>query len=161
MFNIKDDKIGIVSSSLIFYSLPGSVLATFLSGYLFDVVGRKCTLFTAFFLSSLLLAAVPWTSPSVYPWLLVVKILLGICTSATLSNPLIADYIHKSALGKAASLSAIGYVIGEVVSMGALFTATRNMNPYWAFATAAAVSMVFTFLFLCIVKEPKLRKKNK
>jgi MFS family permease len=161
MFNIADDKIGIVSSSLIFYSLPGCVIATFFSGYLFDIFGRKITLFVSFLGASLLLAAVPWTSPNVYPWLLVIKIFIGILTSGTLSNPLIADYIHKTALGKAASLGALGFVSGEVLSMGVLFTLTKDMNPYWAFATAAGVSLVVTFMFLCIVKEPKLRNKNK
>ena len=160
-FNVADDKIGIVSSSLIFYSLPGSVIATFFSGYLFDVLGRKVTLFGCFLIASLLLFAVPWTSPDVYPWLLLVRILIGIFSSGTLSNPLVVDYIHVTALGKAASLVAVGYVLGEVISMGALFTATKNMNPYWAFATAAACSLFLACFFLFIVKEPRLRKDKK
>ena len=42
--------------------------------------------------------------------------------------------------------------------MGALFTATKNMNPYWAFAVAGCVSLAMSSLFLCMVKEPRLRK---
>jgi len=50
-----------------------------------------------------------------------------------LSNPLVADYIHKKSIGIAASVVAVGFVIGEVLSMGVLFTLTQNMNRYNAF----------------------------
>lgn len=159
-FDIPDTKIGLVSSSLIFYSIPGALLATFMAGYLFDIVGRRFTLFISFILSAALLFAVPYTAPNVYPWLLVVRIAIGITTSAPLSNPLVADYIHKNAVGKAASMVAVGFVIGEVLSMGVLFTLTANMTPYNAFLTAAGVTAVLACMFLCLVKEPRLRKKR-
>lgn len=102
----------------------------------------------------------PYTAPNVYPWLLIVRILIGITTAAPLSNPLVADYIHKNAIGKAASFVAIGFVIGEVLSMGVLFTLTTNMNPYNAFLTAGGVTGFLSCFFLCLVKEPRLRKKR-
>ena len=42
------EKIGLVSSSLIFYSMPGALLATLLSGVAFDVIGRRITLVVSF-----------------------------------------------------------------------------------------------------------------
>jgi len=45
----------------------------------------------------------------------------------------VADYIHKKSIGIAASVVAVGFVIGEVLSMGVLFTLTQNMNRYNAF----------------------------
>ena len=159
-FDIPNNKIGLVSSSLIFYSLPGALLATFFAGYLFDIVGRRFTLLISFLISAGLLFSVPYTAPNVYPWLLVVRILIGITTAAPLSNPLVADYIHKHAIGKAASMVAVGFVIGEVLSMGVLFTLTASMNPYNAFLTAACVVGLLSLPFLCLVKEPRLRKKR-
>ena len=72
-------------------------------------------------------------------------------------NPLLADYIHKDAIGKAATLIGLGLVIGEVLSMGVLFNVTKSMNAYSAFLTVAIVGTICSTLFLCIVKEPKLR----
>jgi len=92
-FNIATDKIGYVSGVLIFASLPGAILGTFLIGFVFDILGRKLTLFFSFFVGSLLLAAIPWTAPKVYEGLLIVRIVIQLCFCAPVSNPLIADYI--------------------------------------------------------------------
>ena len=112
-------------------------------------------------MASVCLGCVPYTHPNVYPWLLLVRIAIGMCTAAPLANPLVADYIHKEAIGKGATFQAIGFILGEVVSMGVLFTATEKMNPYMSFLTAALTAGTLTFTFLCLVKEPKLRGPKK
>ena len=94
-FNVPPDKIGYVSGVLIFASLPGAIIGTFFIGFVFDILGRKWTLFTSFFVGSLLLAAIPWTSPKVYEGLLVVRVAIQLCFCAPVSHPLIADYIHR------------------------------------------------------------------
>ena len=76
-----------------FWSLPGAIVGTFFVGFIFDILGRRLTLFVSFFLGGALLAAVPWTSPKVLPWLMSVRILIQLCFCAPLSNPLAADYI--------------------------------------------------------------------
>ena len=75
-FNVPTDKIGYVSGVLIFASLPGAILGTFFIGFVFDILGRKLTLFLSFFVGSILLAAIPWTSPKVYEGLLVVRVVI-------------------------------------------------------------------------------------
>lgn len=47
--------------------------------------------------------------------------------SAPAANPLPADYVHKDSIGKAAVLTGMGMIIGEVLSMGVLFPITMNM----------------------------------
>jgi len=54
-------------------------------------------------------------------------------------------------------MQGLGIVIGEVISMGGLFRLTANFKPWLAFATCGGVGLVFSFLFLIMVKEPKLR----
>ena len=76
------------------------------------------------------------------------------------SSPLLADYIHKDALGKASALIGIGFVLGEVMSMGILFKVTSSMSHNNAFLTVALVSLAFACVFLVIVKEPQLREKD-
>jgi len=75
-FNVPRDRIGYVSASLVFWSLPMAIIGTFFIGYSFDILGRRATLFISFFWGSVLLAAVPWTAPKVLPWLMLVRILI-------------------------------------------------------------------------------------
>jgi MFS family permease len=63
-----------VSGLLIFVSLPGAIIGTFFVGYVYDIVGRRLTLFFSFFIGSLLIGIVPLTSPYVVPWLLIVRV---------------------------------------------------------------------------------------
>lgn len=56
---------------------------------------------------------------------------------------------------------AIGIVLGEVLSMGILFRLTANFAPWLAFATCGSVGLFFSFFFLFMVKEPKLRNNSK
>ena len=159
-FNVDEDRLGWVSSTLVLVGFPGAIVGTLSAGYLFDVVGRRLTLFAAFAMGSLLVAAIPHTAPDVVPWLLIVRILIMFSFSAPASNPLLADYVHKDAIGKAAALVGLGFVIGEVLSMGILFNVTSSLDAGWAFLTVAGVGLGFSSAFLCLVKEPQLRQKS-
>ena len=65
---------------------------TFMSSYIFEILGRKLTIFISFFLTGIVLAVFPYTAPN-YNLLIVVRITIGITMSALLAHPLIADYI--------------------------------------------------------------------
>ena len=156
-FNVSEDKIGRTTSLLVMSGLPGAAIGTFTAGYLFDIMGRRLTLFLSFFISACFVLAIPYTSPSVFPLLLIVRILFQMVLSMSSANPLPADYVHKEALGKAAAFIGLGFVIGEVLSMGVLFNVTKNMTAYNAFMTASITGACFALLFLFLVKEPKLR----
>jgi MFS family permease len=160
-FGIAPDKIGYVSGVLIFASLPGAIIGTFFVGFVFDILGRKITLFVSFFIGSILLAVIPWTAPKLYEGLLVVRVLIQLCFCAPVSNPLPADYIHREAIGMGTSMQGIGLVIGEVISMGVLFRLTVDMDPVYGFAIAGGLGLFFSFCFLFIVKEPQLRSSLK
>ena len=133
---------------------------TFCAGYLFDIIGRKLTLFLAFFLGAGLLFCIPYTAPSVFPGLTFVRIGITIFFAAPAWNALLADYVHKDAIGKAATVVGLGFVIGEVLSMGILFNVTKPFRAETAFLIVAAIGACCSTLFLCLIKEPKLRKSN-
>ena len=133
------------------------MVATFAAGYIFDIVGRRLTLFFSFLLGSISLLFMPYMAPNVFPQLLLLRCAISTCFAAPASNPLMADYIQPEALGKASALLGVGYIIGEVLSMGVLFQVTAGMSHYNAFLTTAIVGAVFSCFFLCLVKEPKLR----
>ena len=80
-FDIEDDDLGTASSNLLFYSLPGATVATILAGYTYDIMGRRLTLFTGFFMASAMIAVVPFTSPK-YGWLVFVRCVYAIFLAA-------------------------------------------------------------------------------
>ena len=160
MFDVPKDKLGIISSQLSLWGFPFAIAGTLTSGYIYDIFGRRLTLFTAFAVGSILVLFVPYTSPHVFPWLFIIRIGYQICMTAPASSPLIADYIHKDAIGKAASIIGIGYIVGEVLSMGVLFNVTAGMSYKAGFMTVAIVGLFFSCCLLFMIREPLLRKKD-
>ena len=161
MFNVPEEHIGVVASELSLWGFPFAIVGVFVSGYIFDIAGRRWTLFVSFSLGSFFVFLIPYTAPHVFPSLFTVRILFQICLTAPVSSPLLADYIHKDSLGKASALIGMGFVVGEVLSMGILFKITANMSHKAAFLTAGIVGVAVASMFLGIVKEPLLRKKGK
>ena len=158
MFNVPEKKIGVVASQLSLWGYPFAMAGTFTSGYVYDIVGRRLTLFLSFSIGAALIFFIPYTAPHVFPWLFAIRILFQICMTAPACCPLVADYIHKDSIGKAASLIGVGYVVGEVLSMGVLFKVTAEMSHKTAFLTVAIVGITASVVLLFLVKEPRLRE---
>lgn len=137
------------------------MIATFFVGYIFDILGRKLTLFFAFALTSIMMFFIPRMSPVVFPNLLLLRTGIAITIVPPVSNPLIGDYLMKESIGKGAALMGIGFILGEIFSMGVLFNVTKHMSPDMAFMTVSIIGGCIAILFLFIVKEPQLRSKEK
>lgn len=157
MFNVPSERIGQVSSDLTIYSLPFSMVSTFFVSYIFEIFGRKITLFMTFFLTSIIYFFVPYTAPSLN-LLIVLRILIGVTMSAALSHPLIPDYVKASSRGKAVAFAGLGLVIGEVFSIGVLFTLTKSLNFYDAFAIASFLIFLWSIYLLLQIKDPNIEK---
>lgn len=155
MFAMPPEIIGVATSDLTIYSLPFSMVTTFMVSYAYELIGRKWTIFWSFFLTSLVFYAIPYTAPN-YNYLIIARCVIGVTMAAPVSNPLIADYIKRSSRGKAVALNGIGFVFGEVMSMGVLFNLTKTMSYYKAFALTAGIIFFFSFFFLITVRDPRL-----
>lgn len=160
-FNYDSEDQGRVAGMLISYSMPPAMISTFLVGFLYDIIGRRLTLYLAFASSSVLIYFIPHTAPVIFPNLLVLRMAIAVCLVAPIASPLIADYLPKESIGKGAALVGVGFIIGEILSMGVLFNITKNMTPNNAFMTVAIIGNVIAFVFLFIVREPLLRKREK
>lgn len=137
------------------------MIGTFFVGYVYDIIGRRLTLFMSFVISSVLLYFIPHTAPVVFPNLLLLRMAIAASLVAPIASPLIGDYLPKESIGKGAALVGVGFIIGEILSMGVLFNITKEMTPNEAFLTVAIIGVVVAFLFLFIVREPLLRKREK
>ena len=125
------------------------------------MIGRRLTLYFAFASSSVLIYFIPHMAPVIFPNLLLLRMAISLCLVAPIASPLIADYLPKESIGKGAALSGVGFILGEILSMGVLFNITKKMTPQDAFMTVAIIGNTLAFIFLFIVREPLLRKREK
>ena len=79
---------------------------------------------------------------------------------APMCTPMIADYFKKSSIGKAHVIGYIGFVIGEVTAVGVLFRVTEQMNPQDSFFIIGIMTIILSSAFLCMIREPKIRKSK-
>ena len=137
------------------------MVATFFVGYVYDIVGRRWTLYLSFMISSTLMFFIPHMAPVVLPNLLLLRMAIAVFLVPPIASPLVADYLQKDAIGKGAALIGIGFIIGEILSMGVLFNITKNMTPNSAFLTVAIIGNVLALVFLFVIREPLLRSREK
>lgn len=139
---------------------PGAIVGSIFAGYIFDIFGRKGTIIVSLVVCSVLVAAVPWTSPNVWPWLAVVKTAIQLMICVHVTNPLAADYIEGDALGRGHALAGVGVVVGEVLCLGVLFRLTATLTPKASFACAGFSGILFTAIIFFMIKEPDLKVKK-
>ena len=140
---------------LTIYSLPGTIVTVIFAGYIYELFGRKITIFLSFFTTALVYLYIPYTAPD-FNKLMITRIILGVTMAAPTAHPLIPDYIKSNSRGKAIALNGVGVVLGEVFSMGILFNLTKNMKFEDAFKVASGLLFAFSFFFLFSVKDPKI-----
>jgi len=75
------------------WSYPCGAAGTLFFGYIFDILGRRMTIFFTVCLSSVILFFVTSTAPEIYPWLFIMRLGFQFMLAAPMSNPLPADYV--------------------------------------------------------------------
>jgi MFS family permease len=73
-FNVPASKIGYTAGLLNFVGYPGAIIGSIFVGYAFDIFGRRFTLAASLYACSILIAIVPFTSPNIFPWLVVIRV---------------------------------------------------------------------------------------
>ena len=73
-----------------------------ITGFCYDLVGRKVILILATLLGSLSMAIMPYCG-SVWPWLVVARMIASIAGVAIIANPLLVDYVSEKSKGLASA----------------------------------------------------------
>jgi MFS family permease len=128
---------------------------TFFVSYLFELWGRKKTMFFSYAFTAGVYFLLPYSAPNL-SMLIFLRCMIGVTMSAPLAHPLIADYVKRSSRGKAVALAGIGLVCGEVLSMGVLFNFTKQMNYFDAFSIASLLILTFAIFFSITIVEPNI-----
>ena len=102
-FGIDHANIGVANSKVLFSAYITSMLCTPITGYFFDLFGRRGPLLIALMISILFTFWMPNTAPNLY-LLTFVRTIVGVCNTLLAGSPLIADYIKNESRGSAVAL---------------------------------------------------------
>ena len=69
-------------------------------GVIFDTVGRKIPTVLGFVTAALAILGTPWFTV-VYPWFLLMRVMISVGIIPGLNTPLLPDYVDKKSLGLA------------------------------------------------------------
>ena len=120
-FNIKESDIPKLSADIVFYSQPFTLVFDIIIGYMHDKLGRRVTWFISTIVWVLAFVLLPFMK-SVYPGLLIIRILLNFSLKGPITAPLSADYIVSSTRGKAVAFTGLGAGVGAIFGVFWLFT---------------------------------------
>ena len=156
-FAIDSSNIGTVNSTLIFNAMAFTIPVGLVSGYCYDLFGRKSLIIFNLFVMCFLCYVTPYTSPNLM--LLQITYVLVRATLIFVScNPLCADYVDKGSLGKASALQNMGALVGDVFAMGFLMTITANMSHESAFLVTCLIGAALTMPLFFMISEPTIKQ---
>lgn len=130
------------------------MIGTILIGYIYDIFGRKVTIVSTILLGALTIFLVPLASPHVYPWLVILRIMISLSYLAPNCQPLINDYVKKESRGRASSFEQFGMIFGQLFTFLVVIELVKGMSQQTAFTTVSLMILGLGLVFLVIVKEP-------
>ena len=101
-----------------------------MSGFVFDILGRKWTLVLCQIIGAVITFLFPVCSPSIIAFT-VLRVLFQCIFVPIIGNPLVIDYVVVQARGKATAMQNQGALAGNLLSVAALFTLTSKMKNYY------------------------------
>ena len=126
---------------------------TFFVSYIYELFGRRKTLFVSLVLTAIVVAAIPYTAPNL-DHLMYARCIFAITLTAPIVAPLVPDYIVRAHRGRAVALGGIGLAFGEVFAMGVLFNLTKAMTYREAFGVVGAFILLIAIFLWFSVKDP-------
>jgi len=133
-----------------------SISAMLMSGFVFDILGRKWTLILCQIFGACITILFPLVAPSKIGFI-VLRIIFQCIFVPIIGNPLVIDYVIVQGRGKATAMQNQGALAGNLLSVAALFTLTKNMkNYYFSFGIMAGIQLMAASILYCGVKEPDI-----
>lgn len=154
-YAVSQDNLGTINSDLIFYSQLGQIVITLFVGQIFDTFGRRNTMVITLFFSAILVFLQPIAAPSVFPWLVIIRIGIAICLNGPFSSPLVSDYVKKDSRGAAVSLQTLGYITGDLVAALVLFNFTKTLDYTISFGITSITLIILSFCLFFMITEPR------
>ena len=134
------------------------------SGFIFDIFGRKYTIFLSFVFVGLSLMLYPLGAPKENLFIFA-GCVMNFFKAPLLNNPIVNDYVCKESRGTAFSFGFMGWNLANLISYMILYEYTKDLDPMPQWAIPSGIMVLFGLTCLCLLNEPILlnserRKKN-
>ncbi|CDW84532.1 mfs transporter [Stylonychia lemnae] len=159
-FNVPINQLGTVTSDMMFYMQLSSIILSLFIGYIFDMFGRKIPIFISILVCGFLMACIPQTAPTVYPTLILVRILIGLLMIAPNCHPLVSDYVSKPFRGRVTGYQSYGQIFGEFFTYAVLFNIQME-NFKISYLVVGLFISCLSIPALVMIKEHRRTKTEK
>ena len=120
------------------------------SGYIYDIFGRRWTIFWATFLGGLSLNIIPRGAPN--EWMFIAGTsLFNLLICPLQASPLIIDYVAKESIGTAISFGMIGLSLGVICTLLVVFEFTKDLDPLYSWGVMSALLIISAFVNLAMI----------
>jgi MFS family permease len=114
------------SSYATFISIP----TIFMAGIFFEMIGRRNTITTCFIMQGICCIIFVAGSPSTLIFSLT-RIVFQCFLMPIIVHPLVNDYVQVQYRGRATALQQQGQILGNLLSVAAIFTLTDSFDSQW------------------------------
>ena len=139
-----------VLTDLTFWAEIWAIPMVPITGFLHDFFGRRIMFISGAAICTIMLAVYPLCK-EVYPWLLVVRLILEQGIIQLLTNPLAGDYVINEKKGLASAYAGISSGLGAIIAAVALFKLGKDDDwgaPFYFSAAMSAVGCIYMALTL-------------
>ena len=136
------------------YSQIIAIPVVLVIGFLYDMIGRRVTTVATFLLGAISTIMIPLVSPSILGYDLA-RIIFCQTLVIVLSNPFINDYVTVQSRGIATGFQTIGLTVGNLISVGGIFTLTEMLdNKVISYGIMALMQVIWAVLVYLMITEP-------
>ena len=123
-------------------------------GFLYDMIGRRVTTVATFLLGAISTLMIPVVSPSIIGYD-IARVIFSQTLVITLSNPFINDYVTVQSRGIATGFQTIGLTVGNLISVGGIFTLTEMLDKkVISYGIMGLMQVIWAVLVFFMITEP-------
>ncbi len=153
-YALDPDKAGTVTANSLTYAQAMGIPVVLVIGFLFDLLGRKKVTSGTFIIGAISTILIPIVSPNVLLYD-IARVIFVQTLVVMLSNPFINDYVTVQSRGIATGFQMLGLTVGNLLSVGGLFTITGLIeDKIIAYGILAALQLLWAVLMYLMISEP-------
>lgn len=152
-FGVDSKDIATTTSDLNFWTMPPVMVYHLISGFVYDLFGRRVAILITLLLGGIFTFLTPFTAPSIYPWFLIIKILYTMFTQPH-TNIFVNDYIQVNSRGKILSLSQVISTLAHIFTIGVIYRHTHHLDPIIIYSIGGGWCVFLGILLPFMIREP-------
>eukprot|EP00347_Sterkiella_histriomuscorum_P006566 403352284 len=140
--------------------MPFQMITVILIGYVYDLFGRRYTIFANLMLQVMCFMLIPLGAPNVYPIVQIMRTTQLVTNACTVVHPLINDYVKSESRGKANALQVIGQSTGDLLNFTVILSLLNGVEVGTQFQISGLIVLAFSLILLFMIEEPVKRDQK-